>query len=723
MKLLGSFLTILLTSILAQAQLSLSPSPVSGEIVLTAANTYVYISNQSSVSQNLAISVSSNSNNISLSLNRCTTALKPAQSCYVIVSFPSYSSNSQTISLNLLNNSTPLTALKINPTVVAPQVSNFSVSSLSLNDFNAVSFIVQNKTSSTKSYSPVIGGVDASKYSITLNRCSSIPANGTCQVFVKLAPQMAGSYSASISEPQVTGSISLSSTITSSTVGVIQPPNPSIQIVESSISFGTLTQLGASSGKIVTVSNNGNVSVSPIISVSGTGLSIGLNRCLVLLSPGQSCTASLVFTATSSMSNGVQSGLSFSAQATSSTSVLSIPVSASLNINPVLLSSNQNNSGNVIPPTLMSMGYDTTLRLSPTGDLYYTGGYDGGFGLDFFTFIDFSTQDYVTNLSSTATSVLTSEKIKSISVSNLDDFCVISMSGQAFCFNSGLSQDQLFFDNSTALIGKTFKQISLASNASNGCAIANDDKIYCWSVNLPISSDAILFDTGALSGKTFKQVVANGESFCALSSDNNVYCWGYNSSGELGNGSQDSVLTYHNPAQIDMSGDLSGKTIKKLFSHNGTSSYCVIASDDKSYCWGMNNAGKFGISSAASYSFILSPTLVDTLPLGITVKDMSLGAAHSCVIGSDDRLYCSGINADGQIGHGNIGDSENAFSAVNMTFLDSNGDMPLSITSSDSHTCVNTTNDNLYCWGYNEFRQIGTSGLRKFIPVPIIKGY
>ena len=137
----------------------------------------------------------------------------------------------------------------------------------------------------------------------------------------------------------------------------------------------------------------------------------------------------------------------------------------------------------------------------------------------------------------------------------------------------------------------------------------------------------------------------------------------------------------------------------------------------------MNNAGKFGISSAASYSFILSPTLVDTLPLGITVKDMSLGAAHSCVIGSDDRLYCSGINADGQIGHGNIGDSENAFSAVNMTFLDSNGDMPLSITSSDSHTCVNTTNDNLYCWGYNEFRQIGTSGLRKFIPVPIIKGY
>jgi hypothetical protein len=342
-KLSTTFFSILFLSLFAQAQFSLSPAPVSSEIVLSSSNTYIYITNNSGSIQPVSISVGTNSNGISLSLNRCSTSLKINQSCYVVVSFPSYATNSQTISLPLKNGATTLSSLKFNPTIFIPQTSNFSISSLVMNDFNAASFVVQNKTSSTKSYSPAIGGTDASKYSVTLNRCSSIPAGGTCLAYVKLAPQMAGSFSASITEPQVTGSISISSTITGATVGVIQPPNPSISIAPASVSIGTLTQIGSSSAQSITITNNGNVSISPIVSVSGTGLSIILNRCITLVAPNQSCSVSVVFTATSSMTNGVQSGLSVSAQATSTTTLLNVPVSVSLNINPLLLSSSGGN--------------------------------------------------------------------------------------------------------------------------------------------------------------------------------------------------------------------------------------------------------------------------------------------------------------------------------------------------------------------------------------------
>lgn len=345
--------SILLFSALVKAQITLNPLPVSGEIVLSAANTYVYLSNSGSASITPSISLGSNANGISLSLNRCTTVLKVNQSCYVIVSFPSYSTNSQAISLSLNNGASSLASLKFNPTVVVAQTSNFAVSSLVINDFNSASFVVQNKTSLTKSYSPIISGTDASKYSITLNRCSLIAAGGTCLVYVKLAPQMAGSFSASITESQVTGSISLSSTITGATVGVIQPPNPSILVSPSSIDFGTLTQIGPSAGNVVTITNNGNVSLSPIVSVAGTGLSISLNRCLTLIAPTQSCSVSLIFTADSSMTNGTQSGLSLSAQANSSTSLLSVGVLANLSINPTLLTTSAGSSQPTMSPYIV----------------------------------------------------------------------------------------------------------------------------------------------------------------------------------------------------------------------------------------------------------------------------------------------------------------------------------------------------------------------------------
>lgn len=339
-----SLFSVLLFSLISQAQLTINPAPSSGEIVLSSANTYIYFSNPSASILPMSLALSSNSNGVSISLNRCGTSLKANSTCYILVSFPSYATNSQLVSLNLLNNSSPLSSLKFNPTVVIPQTSNFNMSSLVADDFTSKIFVITNKTSSTKSYSPVISGTDASKYSITINRCSSIPANGTCQVYVKLNPQEVGSYSASITEPQVTGSISLSSSITLATAGVIIPPNPSISVSPLSVSFGTILNLGATSSQVVTIMNNGNIAVSPIINVAGTGLSISLNRCLILLGVNQSCQVSLVFNAISSMTNGVQSGLSLSSQATLSTSLINIPVSATLNIAPSLLTSSPANS-------------------------------------------------------------------------------------------------------------------------------------------------------------------------------------------------------------------------------------------------------------------------------------------------------------------------------------------------------------------------------------------
>ena len=88
-------------------------------------------------------------------------------------------------------------------------------------------------------------------------------------------------------------------------------------------------------------------------------------------------------------------------------------------------------------------------------------------------------------------------------------------------------------------------QIS-ASNLHT-CAIASDNKAYCWgngsggrlgnsstaSSSVPVAVNT----TGVLAGKTIKQISASNLHTCAIASDDKAYCWGYNNEAQLGNNS------------------------------------------------------------------------------------------------------------------------------------------------------------------------------------------
>ena len=64
--------------------------------------------------------------------------------------------------------------------------------------------------------------------------------------------------------------------------------------------------------------------------------------------------------------------------------------------------------------------------------------------------------------------------------------------------------------------------------------------------------------------------------------------------GALGNGSTLS-LVISTPTPVSTTGVLAGKTIKQITA--GNSYFCVIASDDKAYCWGSNSSGELGNNS------------------------------------------------------------------------------------------------------------------------------
>lgn len=264
-------------------------------------------------------------------------------------------------------------------------------------------------------------------------------------------------------------------------------------------------------------------------------------------------------------------------------------------------------------------------------------------------------------------------------------------------------------DRSGALSGKTIKKF--ASGLYHVCAIASDNLPYCWGNNGSSghfgnndtngNTAQQVYMSGVLNGKTVKDITTGQEHTCVISNDDLPYCWGLNSNGQLGNNSTAVTLQ---PVEVQMSGVLSGKTVKSITA--GAFHTCMITNDDLAYCWGYNWIGMLG---DGTYSQSTTPRAVVTSGVlsGKTFKSIAAGVFHTCAIASDDKPYCWGYNAEGQLGD-NSYVSSNVPVTVNSTGILAKRTVK-SISSGDNHVCVVTNLNEASCWGTNKYGQLGNN--------------
>ena len=245
------------------------------------------------------------------------------------------------------------------------------------------------------------------------------------------------------------------------------------------------------------------------------------------------------------------------------------------------------------------------------------------------------------------------------------------------------------------------------------CAVALDGRAYCWGSNSNgkigsgNTSSALVPSavkiSGALVGKVIKQIEPSsaGNHSCVIASDDKAYCWGHNGFGQLGNNNTVNSLT---PVAVDTAGVLVSKTIKQIAS--GGISSCVIASDDKAYCWGSNNFGQLGNGNLKNSS---TPTPVSTTGVlaGKTIKQITAGTEFTCAIASDDKAYCWGSNSSGQLGNNSTINSGVPV-AVNTSGILA-GKTIKQISAGSSHTCAIASDDKAYCWGSNSSGELGNN--------------
>ncbi len=249
------------------------------------------------------------------------------------------------------------------------------------------------------------------------------------------------------------------------------------------------------------------------------------------------------------------------------------------------------------------------------------------------------------------------------------------------------------------------------------CILDTNTDLHCWGRNdqgqLGLGHNNDIGDGEALNAGNTLVVTgvldaALGDNHtCVLLAANTVKCWGDNAYGQLGVGSTTDSNSVPGSA-IDING------LDALAITAGANHTCVIrdqATDDV-VCWGLNNSGQLGIGSTTSIGdeageMGASLTTVDLATHSLTPTKLAAGDEHTCITSADNKLFCWGANANGQLGYGSTDNKGDAAAELAGLTANSLSTAPSSLVLGGDQTCLIFSDNTAQCFGDNAFGQLG----------------
>ncbi len=245
-------------------------------------------------------------------------------------------------------------------------------------------------------------------------------------------------------------------------------------------------------------------------------------------------------------------------------------------------------------------------------------------------------------------------------------------------------------------LANELRQLSLFWDSTCGVTQSND--AVCWGRNYYGQlGDGWQFSGGegidqaqasqvaGLAGLT-TMVAVGREHACATTTDGSVWCWGHNNRGQVGDGT---AITRRTPVRVADIGD--AIAVAAGWQHN-----CVLRAGGSVACWGLNNYGQLGDGSLEDRS-----TPVPVVGLTQGVVEIVVGADHNCARMESGQVKCWGHNWYGQIGDGSHTDRHIP------TDIDDPGVSYAGLSAGWRHTCGHTSAGQARCWGSNGEGQLG----------------
>jgi alpha-tubulin suppressor-like RCC1 family protein len=184
---------------------------------------------------------------------------------------------------------------------------------------------------------------------------------------------------------------------------------------------------------------------------------------------------------------------------------------------------------------------------------------------------------------------------------------------------------------------------SIALAGSHTCALTQNKQIFCWGGD-KYAQLGLGLDPGASSLKPewvlgfgdVKHIAAGSYGTCALLRDGRVRCWG---------------TTKQMVRRKNIFYEIKIKNVRDLVA--GDAHFCALLKSGKVRCWGSNERGQLGGDVPLHQHFTLEPIKVRTIREGKkaslnSVEEISAGANFTCALLKDKKTYCWGDGSEGQ---------------------------------------------------------------------------
>ncbi|KAH9251021.1 hypothetical protein BASA81_011067 [Batrachochytrium salamandrivorans] len=236
----------------------------------------------------------------------------------------------------------------------------------------------------------------------------------------------------------------------------------------------------------------------------------------------------------------------------------------------------------------------------------------------------------------------------------------------------------------------------LAGQGQHFLALQRDGQVfgagynYYGQLGLNTNTSAF-FPQRMLSVTNATDVSAGTFHSCLIEEDSQVKCTGFNVNYQLGDGTNTPRYMLVSVLGLD-----SG--IEEV--HCGYDASCATMTSGKVQCWG-------------KFINVVRISPVNTTVSG-NIQSISLGSTHACIVEVGGKLYCLGINVNGQLGTGNKVPQTEATQVVDLA-----AENIVSVACGNIHTCATNADGAMFCWGATNNGQLGNSSITLDSPFPV----
>ncbi len=272
--------------------------------------------------------------------------------------------------------------------------------------------------------------------------------------------------------------------------------------------------------------------------------------------------------------------------------------------------------------------------------------------------------------------------------------------------------------------GACIADVALGYNHT--CVLRRDRTVWCWGkvgfddplVGNDFEPESRLepLQIRNTEGRALTRIANITSSYtttCARELQGMAWCWGQNRYGKLGNGRVENGRRFARAERVRSSATAEMSGIVGIVP--GTHHTCVIEEHGPLRCWGDNRNGQLGLGSTDREPV----PLPRPIPAGqLAFLRVAAGQSHTCATRADGTVWCWGDNRNGQVGLGAGRKGDNPRPAPVQGQDGTPLSQVLDLGVGSSHSCAVTKAGELYCWGLDQFGQLG-AGDHQSSPVPV----